>query len=60
MQYIVAVYFEGIKSIRMTNITKNSVNRSLSITIKTETRIEDTQIRLLEILQSRDKVMSLN
>lgn len=59
MQYIVAVYFEGIKSIRMTNITKNSVNRSLSITIKTETRIEDTQIRLLEILQSRDKVMSL-
>lgn len=59
MQYIVEVYFEGIKSIRMTNITKNSVDRSLSITIKTETRIEDTQIRLLEILQSRDKVMSL-
>ena len=50
LQYIVEVYFEGIKSIRMTKITKNSVDRSLSIRIKTETRTEDAQIRLLEIL----------
>lgn len=39
----------------MTKITKNSVVISLPVRIKTEARLEDVQIKLLEILPWREK-----
>lgn len=55
LRYTVEIDFGGTKSMRMAKITKNSVDRSLPIRIKTEARLEDVQIRLLEILQWSEK-----